>query len=291
MTNLTLTTNDNNERVITLKEITDLLSVQHSKAMKTVEELAKEQAFGGVARMSTPTFNPNGSINKYIETYSFTKKQAIIVGARLDNKNLIKLVDKLEELTNRQGQLDSVSDQVQLQRLHQDAKEFEERLHQDAKEFEERLANQKVSNLLNQLKIVQEMGGNFDPTQAITKLTEGTILSEAMSKAVSEVMSEVRYEAPAKSITVTLSGKIQGLPKGVTVQDVMIEMGLMETYTMDVKKGQITKTVIKKKLTSEANYFGYNKPNSSLTKLPVLPLIYLDRADKLIKKINNFIKG
>ena len=77
----------NEEYVITLKEITDLIGVEHNKAMKKVEELASEYGFGGLAKTATPTYNPDGSVNRYIDTYQFTKKQAIAVGARL-NKTL-----------------------------------------------------------------------------------------------------------------------------------------------------------------------------------------------------------
>lgn len=37
--------------VITLKEITDLIDVQHSKAMKKVMKLAEEPSFGVLAKM------------------------------------------------------------------------------------------------------------------------------------------------------------------------------------------------------------------------------------------------
>ena len=61
------------EYVITLKEITDLIGVEHNKAMRKVEELAKEDGFGGLAKTATPTFNPDGSVNRHIDTYRFTK--------------------------------------------------------------------------------------------------------------------------------------------------------------------------------------------------------------------------
>lgn len=80
------------EVVITLKEITDLLEVQHSKAMKKVEELSKEPNFGVLSKMDT--INLNGL---KLETYGFTKLQAIAVGARLNNALLMRVVVKLEE--------------------------------------------------------------------------------------------------------------------------------------------------------------------------------------------------
>lgn len=86
-----INTNNSGEVVITLKEITDLIDVQHSKAMKKVEKLAEEPSFGQVAKMDT--FNLNGV---KVETYALNKKQAIAVGAKLNNKLLMKVIDRLE---------------------------------------------------------------------------------------------------------------------------------------------------------------------------------------------------
>lgn len=94
----------NEQYVITLKEITDLIGVEHNKAMRKVEELALEEGFGGLAKTATPTYNPDGSVNRYIDTYQFTKKQAIAVGARLNNTMLMKVIDRLEELEKQNHQ-------------------------------------------------------------------------------------------------------------------------------------------------------------------------------------------
>ena len=82
------------EYVITLKEITDLIGVEHNKAMKKVEELALEDGFGTLAKTAT-VYNDKGQT---IPTYKFTKKQAIAVGARLNNTMLMKVINRLEEL-------------------------------------------------------------------------------------------------------------------------------------------------------------------------------------------------
>lgn len=86
--------------VITLKEITDLITVEHNKAMKVVERLCLELSFGGVEKIATPTYNPNGSFNRNIDTYLLNKKQAIAVGAKLNDSLLMKVIDRLEELEN-----------------------------------------------------------------------------------------------------------------------------------------------------------------------------------------------
>jgi len=80
---------------ITLKEITDLLEVRHDKSKLKVDQLLKEPSFGIVSK--TDIINLNGL---KVETYLLNKKQAIIVGAKLNNALLIKLVNKLEEIEN-----------------------------------------------------------------------------------------------------------------------------------------------------------------------------------------------
>ena len=90
----------NEQYVITLKEITDLIGVEHNKAMRKVEELANEEGFGTLAKTAT-VYNGKGQT---IDTYQFTKKQAIAVGARLNNQMLMKLINRLEELEKAKPQ-------------------------------------------------------------------------------------------------------------------------------------------------------------------------------------------
>jgi len=94
-------TQSSDEFIITLKEITDLIGAEHNKAMKKVEELAKEDGFGTLAKMAT-VYNDKGQT---IDTYIFTKKQAIAVGARLNNTMLMKIINRLEELEMAKNQI------------------------------------------------------------------------------------------------------------------------------------------------------------------------------------------
>ncbi len=98
-----LNTNSNtNEVEITLKEITDLISVEHNKAMKQVEKLAQEPSFGQVEKIATCINIGNGAIRD-IQTYKLNKKQAIAVGAKLNNSLLMKVIDRLEELESKRA--------------------------------------------------------------------------------------------------------------------------------------------------------------------------------------------
>ena len=65
--------------------------------------MSKTTDFGAVEKILTPTFNPDGSINKEIETLALTKKQAIASGARLDNTMLMQVINRVEELEKKQN--------------------------------------------------------------------------------------------------------------------------------------------------------------------------------------------
>lgn len=94
---------NNGEVVITLKEITDLIGVEHNKAMKKVAKLAEESSFGQVDKMASSYTIGNGA-TKTVETYVLNKKQAIAVGAKLNNSLLMKVIDRLEELEKAKNQ-------------------------------------------------------------------------------------------------------------------------------------------------------------------------------------------
>ena len=89
----------NETRVITLYEICKVLEKEHRKWIKTVEEMHEQDGFGLVEKISVSIPRGNGAKPQEIQTYSYTKKQALMIGARLDSKNIIKLVNKLEELS------------------------------------------------------------------------------------------------------------------------------------------------------------------------------------------------
>ena len=106
---------------ITLKEITDLISVEHNKAMKVVEKLSQEPSFGEVEKFTTLNLN-----NVKVKTYKLNKKQAIAVGAKLNNSLLMKVIDRLEELESINARPLSVSEQIAL--IAQGHQEVENRL-------------------------------------------------------------------------------------------------------------------------------------------------------------------
>jgi len=83
--------------VITLKEITDMLAVEHNKAMKMVSKMSQEPSFGTIEKIAT-VYNNKGQM---IDTYLLNKKQAIAAASKLDVAMLMKVINRLEELENK----------------------------------------------------------------------------------------------------------------------------------------------------------------------------------------------
>lgn len=98
---------------ITLKEITDLLQVRHDKAIIKVEVLSKEPSFGTMSKMDTQ-YKSGKNTTQTIQTYGLTKRQAIAVGAKLNNALLMKLIDRLDEIQKQKTPLELAREQVRL---------------------------------------------------------------------------------------------------------------------------------------------------------------------------------
>jgi len=129
-----LVNSNNGEVVITLKEITDLIGVEHNKAMKKVAKLAEEPSFGWVAKMDFQYISGKGRVET-IQTYSLNKKQAIAVGAKLNNSLLMKVIDRLEELEKAKSQPKELT-RTELALMVIEAEKERERLQLENKELE-----------------------------------------------------------------------------------------------------------------------------------------------------------
>lgn len=79
---------------MTLKEITDLLEVQHSKAMIKVTKMLESESFGTVSKVDF-VYNDRGQT---IETYVLDRRQSLAVAARLNTELLFRVIDRWQEL-------------------------------------------------------------------------------------------------------------------------------------------------------------------------------------------------
>ena len=83
---------------MTLKEITDLLSVRHNNAIRTVAVMAEDESFGPVLKMSI-AYNGQGQTT---ETYQLDKRQSLAVAARLNVALQMRVIDRWMELEAQQ---------------------------------------------------------------------------------------------------------------------------------------------------------------------------------------------
>jgi len=86
------------EATMTLKEITDLLEVEHNKAMRVVSKMAQTDGFGTVEKIAT-VYNSKGQT---IQTYKLNRRQSMAVSAKLNTGLLMKVIDRLDELERAQ---------------------------------------------------------------------------------------------------------------------------------------------------------------------------------------------
>ena len=86
-------------QTITLKEITDLLEVQHSNAMMIVKKMSTNSEFGLVTKISYQYQKSNGTMAE-VETYLLNKRQSIAAASRLNPTLVLRIIDHWEELEN-----------------------------------------------------------------------------------------------------------------------------------------------------------------------------------------------
>ena len=98
--------------VMTLKDVVDIINekrgvksgdkgfIQHVTALRNIKKLSETTSFGLVNKWLSHNIDKLGR-RKEVETLALTKKQAIAVGAKLDNEMLMAVIDKIEELENK----------------------------------------------------------------------------------------------------------------------------------------------------------------------------------------------
>lgn len=83
-----------NKLTMTLKEITDLLSVRHDRAFDKVSKMLDSEEFGTVS-IQDIVYNDRGQT---IKTYLLDKTQSIAVAAKLNTDLLVRVIKRWQEL-------------------------------------------------------------------------------------------------------------------------------------------------------------------------------------------------
>ena len=257
--------------IMTLKDVVDTINVarmkngnesilRHDRAIRAIKKLSQTPSFGEVDNLST--FNLNGT---EVKTLALTKKQAIASAAKLDNTMLMQVIDRVEELENKSNAvlLDSREYDLKCKKL----------------EAEELLLREEISDRrVQRVKLLQEMGCNFDPITLINNGECTSVLDKGTSEALTDAYSDIRTGAKVFSATSLLSENNVGV-RTKDFNDAMIQANLMEKY--------IYKNTTYKKFTSNVNYYGYNRDASSIKVNPVQPMYYEDRFLELVQLLNN----
>ncbi len=82
---------------MSLKEITDLIGVRHDKACLKVLSMAEDPEFGTMSIMDI-VYNDKGQT---IQTYMLDKRQSVAVASRLNTALLMRVIDRWQELENK----------------------------------------------------------------------------------------------------------------------------------------------------------------------------------------------
>lgn len=90
------------EKTMTLKEITDLLDVRHDNAMRVVEKMLEDKSFGSSPQIEEMKINGSGTF----KTYLLDKRQSMAVSAKLNTALLMRVIDRWQELENKQPVID-----------------------------------------------------------------------------------------------------------------------------------------------------------------------------------------
>ena len=141
----------NEQKTMTLKEITDLLEVRHDKACKKVLSMAEEPEFGTVSIMDI-VYNDKG---QKTSTYILNERQSIAVASRLNTALLMRVIDRWKALESKDQQFQIPQTMGEALQLAADqAKQLE--LQAPMVEVYDKLANRK--NDVNTTTLAKQLG-------------------------------------------------------------------------------------------------------------------------------------
>ena len=151
------------------------------------------------------------------------------------------------------------------------------KLKQEIRKEENVIEYEYIDQRLKLAERLQRMGANFDPL-ALSKGEFKTMLPKDIGETLTNVMSDIRVGVKASSITHLIN--LNAVP--IRPRDfitALIELGLMERAKY---KGRSFNRFI-----ADSNWYGFNKPSSSIRVQPSSVLVYDDRFDSLVKLLEN----
>ena len=143
---------------------------------------------------------------------------------------------------------------------------------------EERLLQEEITDRrIARVEMLQRLGCNFDPVSLVETGRIKSKLSKEVGEAITDAVSDIRVNVPAKSTTEMLKEfNINVLTKDFN--NYLLEIGILSEYNYNG---------IKKEISKDYRWYGYNKHSSSKKKYPVVPMWYVDRFSKLLTIVRN----
>lgn len=138
------------KNTMSLKEITDLLNVRHDTALKKVKNMALSEGFGTMLEIDI-VYNDKG---QKIRTLMLDKRQSIAVASLLNTALLMRIIDRWQELEEKQSVSLPKTFSEALQLAADQAKQLEEAA--PKLEVYDKLANRK--NDVNTTTLAKTLG-------------------------------------------------------------------------------------------------------------------------------------
>ncbi len=135
-----------------------------------------------------------------------------------------------------------------------------------------------IDKRVKRVKLLQELGCNFDPISIIDPDKVKSVLNKETSELISDAYSDIRTGIKVYSATSLLNDN-QIPIKTKDFNDAMIQAGKMEKY--------FYKNRPYKRFVDTVNYYGYNRDASSVTINPQQVCYYEDRFMELVLMLQN----
>ena len=257
MEKYTLMALQNTERIITLYEICKILGKEHRKALNMVKEIQEDPEFGTTEKKSVVYNNKGQTIN----TFSYTQKQALMIGARLDSKNIIRLVNELEKVV-----AENELTQAKIKILEKEKLELA--ILQD---------NYNLNHLRVQIETSKLLGKVFDKNEYIKSLNRDMTKAEKeFLESLPSMHIETGIDMPHTTMTLIIKDN-ELLTNAKEANEVLINVGILNPDRTFTDKGK---------------RYGFDW-TSNATKGTTQPRWYEDRIDEIVSILikNNIRQG
>jgi len=135
-----------------------------------------------------------------------------------------------------------------------------------------------IDKRVARVKVLQDLGVNFDATTLIDSGKCQQVITKDVSEALTSAYSDIRTNVRTYSVTYLLRQNNVNV-RAPIFNDYLIEIGVAESYIFEEKRY--------KKFKNDINFYGHNKHASSVKINPMSMYYYEDRFSQLITLLKN----